>query len=123
MRKALLDSSFLISAAKEKLDLFEELQEYEILIPEQVITETFRIAESNQSQKNKDAASLALKILHESKDNFKRIDLDDGHTDSQIVKYAEENPDILVATLDKEIKGKLKGRSLVIRQGSKVEVV
>jgi len=123
MKKALLDSSFIISAAKEKLDIFEELQEYQILVPEQVINETFRISESNQSLKDKDAASLALKILHNSRDQFKRIDLDSGHTDNQIVKYAENDPEVFVATLDKEIRSKLKGRSIVIRQGSRIEVV
>ena len=123
MKKILLDSSFLISAAKEKLDLFEKLQEYEILIPEQVINETFRVSQSNQSLKNKEAAELALKILYKSKDNFKKIDLGQGHTDTQMIKYVEENQGSIVATLDKEIKSRLKGKTMILRKGKKVEIV
>jgi uncharacterized protein len=120
MKTLLLDSSFLISAAKKKIDIFEELQEYKILIPEQVIQEIFRISQSKQTKKTRDSAELAIKILEVTKSKFKKIDLGTGHTDTRIVKYAKENPEILVATLDKEIKSKLKGR-VIILQGNKVK--
>lgn len=125
MKSVLLDSSFLISAAKEKIDIFEELQEYEILIPKQVIDETFRISQSNQSLKDREAAELALRILYNNQKRFNRIDLPSEkreHTDKLIIKYANENTNIIVATLDRKLKSHFKGRTLLIR-GKKLEVI
>lgn len=116
MKKVLLDSSFIISATEKKIDIFNELQDYpEILIPEQVLEEIFRVSNSKQSAKNKRAAELALKIINLELTKFKKIDLGPGHTDKQIMKYLEKNPEILVATLDKEIKSKLKGKLIILR--------
>ncbi len=116
MKRIILDSSFIISAVKKKIDIFYELQEYpEILVPEQVIQEIFRISQSKQSAKDKQAATLAMKIIEVESLKFKKIDLGKGHTDDLIVKYAEKNPEIFVATLDKEIKSKLKERVIVIK--------
>ena len=120
MKKILLDSSFIISAVKKKIDIFENLQEYEILVPEQVYDEIFKITQSKQSLKNKHAAGLALKILEVESDKFKKINLGKGHTDNLIIKYALENK-ITVATIDQEIRKKLKGKILSIRQNKRIE--
>ena len=56
MTKLLLDTSFIITAAKNKLDIFEELLDYKLIIPKQVIVELQGLA------KSKINASLALKI-------------------------------------------------------------
>ncbi|MBT3405027.1 hypothetical protein HN832_03840 [archaeon] len=124
MKKVLLDSSFLISAAKKKIDLFEELQDHpEIMVPEQVIQELFKISQSKQSLKNRNSAELAIKILDACKDKFKKIDISEGkseYTDKQIIKYLDKNKAILLATLDKELKLKFKGKLIVLR-GNKIE--
>lgn len=125
MKQILLDSSFIISATKAKIDIFEELQEYQVIVPEQVIDEIFRITQSKQSLKNREAAKLALKILETCSSKFKKINISQGkkqHTDKLIIKHAKENPSLIVATLDKEIKSKLKGRVMIIRQRNKFEI-
>jgi len=108
--KILLDTSFILTCLKQKIDFFEELVGEEILIPVQVINEIKRLNNP-----------LALKLLEKNK--FKKIDLGKGHTDKRIIKFAKENPKVIVATLDKEIKNKTKNQKLIIRGKKKLEVI
>jgi len=113
MKKFLLDTSFILTCVKQKIDFFDELLGEQILIPEQVIQELRRLKTSD--------SELALKILDKKK--FKKIDIGKGHVDKRIIKYARENPEIIVATLDKEIKNKTKNKNLIIRGKMKLEIV
>ena len=108
--KIILDTSFILTCLKQKIDFFEELVGEEILIPIQVINEIKRFD-------NK----LALRLLEKNK--FQKIDLGKGHTDKRIIKLAKENPNVIVATLDKEIKNKTKNQKLIIRGKKKLEIV
>ena len=117
MRQILLDSSFILSCIKNKIDLFEQLylEGYKILIPMQVLREINGLSKSNEN------AKLALKILQKSK--FKRIKLRGKNTDNAIINYAKKNPEIIIATLDKEIKKKTKNSKLIIRSKKKLEII
>lgn len=117
--KILLDTNFILSCIRKKIDFFEELMEYEILIPKQVIDEIKKISASKKKLKFRDEANLALKILEKSR--FKKIKLEDDYVDKGIRKFAQKNQDIVVATLDEALKKKLK-RRLVIR-GKKLEIL
>ncbi|MGD9276598.1 MAG: PIN domain-containing protein [Candidatus Pacearchaeota archaeon] len=113
MKEFILDTSFIVSCVKNKIDFFEELIGEKIIIPKQVIEELKRIKESN--------SELALKIL--KLNSFKKIDLGKGHVDKLLIKYARENPKVIVATLDREIKNKLKNYKLIIRGKKKLEIL
>ena len=115
MREILFDTSFILTAVRNKLDLFEELQEYKIIIPEQVLVELRGLA------KSKSEAILALKILEKNK--FERPDLETKNTDQGIIKFAKENPKTIIATLDKEIKQSIDNQKLVVRAKKKLEIV
>ncbi len=117
--RILLDTNFILSCIRKKIDFFEELMEHEILIPKQVIDEIKKISVSKKKLKFKEEARLALKILEKSK--FKKIKLEDDYVDKGIRKFAQKNPNIVVATLDRDLKKKLK-RKLVIR-GKKLEIL
>ena len=56
MKQIILDSSFIITCIKQKIDFFEELVGEQIIIPKQVINEIKRL--DNQ---------LALKLLEKNK--------------------------------------------------------
>lgn len=114
MKEIILDASFIISAAKEKIDLFEDLLEYKLVIPKKAISEVERVANSKQAVNNRQAAKIAKKILEKSKDAYTVLDLGKIHTDKQIEKYAKEHG-CIVATLDKELKSKFKGKLAIIR--------
>ncbi len=107
MRKVLLDTNFILTCIKEKIDLFEQLLGYEIFIPIQVISELKKI----------DKSGLALKIL--SKQKVKEIDLKTDYADEGIIRFAQENPEFVIATLDRAIKKKIKNPFLTIVKGKK----
>jgi len=113
MKQIILDSSFILTCIKQKIDFFEELVGTQILIPKQVINEIKNLKNSN--------SELALKLLKKNK--FKKIDLGAGHVDKRIIKFAKENPKTIIATLDKEIKNKTRNQKLVIRGKKKLEII
>lgn len=115
MKQALLDTNFILSCIKQKIDFFEELKlmGIQILIPGQVIAEIQRLKNPN--------AQLALKLLEKNK--FKKIDIGSGHVDKKIIQYLAGKPKIILATLDRELKNKIKNQKLVIREKKRLEVV
>ena len=115
MKQILFDTSFILSSVRNKLDLFEELQEYKIIIPEQVLVELRGLA------KSKSEAALSLKILEKNK--FEKPDLKTKNTDQGIKDFANENPTTIIATLDKEIKQAIDNQKLVVRAKKKLEIV
>lgn len=112
-QKIILDTSFILTAVRNKIDIFEELIEFEIIIPTEVINEI-----RNQ---NTDNSRLALKILQDSK--FKKIELGAGHVDKLIINFAIDNPKVIVATLDREIKKAVKNPKMVIRERKRLGVI
>jgi len=113
MKQILLDTNFILTCIKQKIDFFEELVGEEILIPKQVINEIKNLKNPN--------SKLALKLLEKSK--FKKINIGKGHVDRLIIKFAKENPKTIIATLDREIKNKTKNQKLIIRGKKKLGVV
>ena len=117
MKTTILDSSFILTCVKQKIDFFEFLENggIQIVIPKQVINEIEKIS------KSKDYGKTALQIL--KKNRFNKIDLNEKNVDFGIVKYARKNPEIIVATLDTGIKRKIKNQKLIIRGKKKLEIV
>lgn len=112
MRKVILDTSFILTAVRQKIDFFEELEQQgmHIIIPGDVIRELKGLG-----------AKLALKIIEQNK--FETIEAKGKDADNIILKFAKENPRAIVATLDAGMKKKLKNRKLVIRQKKKLEIL
>ena len=112
MKSALLDTNFILTCIKQKIDFFEELRfmGFEIIIPDRVIDELKKLKQT-----------LALKLLE--KNNFKKIILIGKDVDNSIINYAKKNPEVLIATLDKELQEKLKNKKIVIRGKRKLEIV
>ncbi len=115
MKKILLDSNFIVTCVKQKIDFFEELKfmGLKILIPKQVLREIKGI--------KKPEAELSLKIL--GKNKFEEVEIGRGHVDKKIKNYADKNPEILVATLDNELKKKLKNQKVIIKGKRKLEII
>lgn len=117
MKPALLDTNFILTCIKQKIDFSEELKlmGLEILIPAQVIRElkNLKIQE----------AEFALKFLEKNKNDFKEIDIGKGNVDKQILNYVKDKSEIIVATLDRELKAKLENKKIIIRGKKKLEVV
>ncbi len=112
MKQILLDTNFILSCIKQKIDFFEEiyLMGIQIIIPEQIINELKKLKKES-----------ALKLLENSK--FKEISLKGKIVDNSIINYAKENPDIIIATLDRDIQKKIKNRKMIIRGKKKLEII
>ena len=124
--KVLLDTNFIMTCVKQKIDFFDRLEflGFGILIPRQVIEELRRVyKKKNKKLKERDLAEVGLKILNANENRFICLDLGKKHVDKLIVKYAKEHPMLVIATLDSELKKKLKNSKMVIRNKKKLVVV
>lgn len=112
MKKAILDTSFILSCTKQKIDFFEELRfmGFQVLVPAQVVKELEKLK-----------AQLALRLLRANRP--KLIDLKSKSVDKGLIKYSKEHKDAVIATLDAELKRKIKNNKVIIRGKKKLEVV
>ena len=123
MKKVILDTNFILACVKQKIDFFKEIfgMGLEIIIPNQVIEEIVRISNSNKKLKFKEDAKLAQIILEKNK--FKKINIIGDYVDKGLINYAKEHPEVIIATLDRDIKNKIKNPKLVIRRKKRLEIV
>ena len=122
MKKVVLDTSFILTCVRQKIDFFEDLYlgGFQILIPKQVIDE-IRKNLNSKKVKESENANMVLKLLRNNL--YKQIDLKLRNVDNGIIKFANENSDMIIATLDKGIKNKIKNSKLIIRGKKKLEIV
>ena len=120
-RFVLLDTNFILTSIKQKIDFFEwfKLNGFCVIIPREIINELKMLRDRKKNLLALEA-KFAFKILKKNK--FKVIDLEGDNADKLIVKYAKQHPDIIIATLDKEIKDKIKNKIVTIRQGKMLEI-
>ncbi len=116
-RCILLDTSFILTCIKNKIDFFEHLKldGFAILIPKQVMKELEGIS------KEKSEAKLALKLIEKNKPKI--VESQGRNTDNAIINYAKKNPEIIVATLDKEIQSKIRNKKLIIKKNKRMEII
>ena len=112
MREVILDTSFILTCVRQKIDFFEKLEHegFKILIPDQAIDELMGLG-----------AQLALNILE--KKRFHLVKIPSKDADTAILKFARENPQSVVATLDAGLKKKIKNPKMVIRNKKKLEII
>jgi len=115
IKKTILDTSFILSAIRNKIDFLDEILNLGLvpIVPKQVIVELKGIT--------KPESKLGLKIIERNK--IKTIDLKTKNTDKGIINYAKKNPEVTIASLDREIKSKTKNKKLVIRAKKKLEIL
>ena len=112
MKKIVLDTSFILTAVRQKIDFFSWLEHegFKILVPEGVLKELDGLG-----------AKLALNLLKRNK--FETLDLPGKTVDSTIITYSKKNPSVVIATLDAGMKKKIKNPILLIRQRKKLEIL
>ena len=123
MKKVILDTNFILTCIRNKVDFFEEipLMGIKIIIPQQVIEEVEKIMNSKKKLHFKEDAKIALKILE--KNSFEKINLQGSYVDLGLENFAKKNKDILIATLDKDLKKKISNSKLIIRNRKKLEII
>lgn len=119
--KVILDTNFILTCVKQKIDFFEELKFMGmiILVPKQVVREVTSL--STNRSKIGENARFALKLLKENR--FEEVDLKNKNVDKGLIQFTEKNPDVLIATLDRELKKKIINSKIVIREKKRLEVI
>ncbi len=122
-KKVLLDTSFILMAIRNKIDFIEEIKflGLTILMPKQVIDELKGIAKSKKKPPFREAAALALRMVDIP--GISKIALKGKNVDNAITGFAKENPEIIIATMDKELKSRIKNQKLVVRAKKKLEIL
>lgn len=128
--KILIDTNFIITCVKQKIDLFSELKKEfgnaTIIIPQQVLDElSSLILKKTLNLKEKTAAMLSLSLI--KKNLVFIIDLKTKNVDKGIINYINYNKNeaFYLATLDKNLKKRIKNkktRFLTIRNKKRIEV-
>jgi rRNA-processing protein FCF1 len=123
MKKVLLDTNFLIACIKNKIDFFEEIkfQGYKLIIPENVIRELKKISKSSQKLKTRNAAEIALELIKINP--YEKIKFKKRNVDKAIKDFANSEKNIIVATLDRELKSKIEKNKMIIRNKKKLEII
>jgi len=133
-KEIVLDTNFIIACIKEKIDFLTDLVSLvpgaDIVVPEQVLVELVRIKDNKGNKKNKlkdrEAASLGLQILEKALNSGKirKIKLEKKFVDKGILTYVQKlgNEKIYVASLDRELRGKIKN-IIIIRSKKKLVIV
>jgi len=133
--EVLIDTNFILTCVKQKIDLFLQLDEllglYVAKVPEQVISELKLLKDKKELRINeRESAKLALVLLKNKK--IKVINSKKSNADSAIVEYASVNKNnIFIATLDKDLKNRiisqtkshLKVKFLTIRNKKRVIIL
>ena len=112
MEKIILDTNFLLEAGKNKVDIFSELRRisdfnYSIATIDKVVAELKKLAKGNSRDAR--SAKLALELIKK----LKKIKTKPGKADDIM---SELSKDSIIATQDKELKKRCKGKVIVIRQ-------
>ncbi len=122
MAKVILDTNFILTCIRNKIDFYEELlfRGHSVLIPVEVIAEIGRLQKSRKKLKFREEAGLALKLIESG--NYEEVSAPGKYVDKGLKKYCDEHPRVILATLDKELKKAVKNRKMVIRNRKKLEL-
>jgi len=100
---AILDTNFIISCIRKKIDFMSQLEEqgFKVMVPREVMQELKDIRlRSSASHEDRMAIDLALGIF--SQHGIKRISLGEGRVDDWLIHMGKQG--YYVATLDQGIK-------------------
>lgn len=113
--RCLLDTNFILTCVKQKIDFFEDikLMGIQIIIPQEVVAEIERLKTPE--------AKTALALLQKNK--FKKIEINKGHVDKKIISYLKDKPKIILATLDKELQSKVSNPKMIVRERKRLEII
>lgn len=112
-RKVIVDTNFILSCIRNRIDLFEELKfmGFQVLVPIQVVKELEKLSFKLNE------AKFALKLLKENKPE--EIDLKVSYVDEGIARYCAKNKEIILASLDKELQEKVLANPRILIRNKK----
>lgn len=124
----LLDTNFIIATTKQKIDIAEQLdkcttKKVEWLVPQDVLNELGNLKDnSSTSPSDKKAAALSFELLQILNPKIIELKGKNPNVDIKIVNYILDKP-IVLATLDKNLKSRVKNKILTIRGKNHLEII
>lgn len=124
--EVLIDTNFILTCIKRKLDfisLSEQLfsEKIDFIIPEEVLDELKKLSKrKGEKTEDKSAAETAIKFAKEAK--LKTFSLKSKNVDDGIVDYAKKN-NVIIATMDRALKQRVKGNILTVIDDKSLEIV
>ena len=119
--QVLLDSSFIISCVRERIDFLTQLEEqgFTPVVPREVLQEMKDLRTSSRASRNdRQAIDVALDIIAQK--GVKKIGLGTGKVDDWLIKRGQEG--IFIATLDKGIKKRVPKKIVIFKAQNRVGV-
>ena len=119
--QVILDSSFIISCVRERIDFLTQLNEqgFTPIVPREVIQEMKDLRISNRvSHDERIAIDVAFEMLEKAK--IKKTTLGTGRVDDFLIKRGQEG--IFIATLDNGIKKRIPKKIVIFKAQNRVGV-
>lgn len=125
----LLDTNFILTCIKQKID-FDEItneittEKIEWIIPQNVLDELGNLKDRpGMKIQDKESAKLSFEILQSIKPKIIELPGKNPNVDIKIVNYILDKPKIILATLDKGLKSRVKNKILTIRGKNNLEII
>ena len=93
-----------------------------LVIPFEVAIELDKIKKKAKG-KDKERAELALKVIEANRGKIKFVKLGKKFVDEGIKNYAKNRKDVIVATLDRNLRKQLSNKILAIRAKKKIALI
>ncbi len=126
--KILLDTNFVLTCVKQNIyfdSLADEIfsEEIEWIVPQDVLNELGNLKDRiGIKSEDKDAAKLSFDILQTLKPEVVELTGKNPNVDIKIVNYIM-GKDIVLATLDRGLKGRVDNKILTIRGKNNLELI
>jgi len=126
--KILLDTNFILTCIKQKIDfpnIADQIIDKKIkwLIPQDVLNELGNIKDRTGIKTlDKNAAELSFELLENLKPEIINLPGKNPNVDIKIVNYIIDK-DIVLATMDKNLKSRVNNKILTIRGKNNLELI
>ena len=119
--EVILDSSFIISCIRERIDFLAQLEEqgFKPVVPREVLQEMKDLMKSNRaSHEDRVAIKVAFEIFENRK--VKKMSFGDGKVDDYLIEKGKAGA--YIATLDRGIKREVPNRIVIFKAQGRVGV-
>jgi len=126
--KILLDTNFILTATKQKINisnLANKIIDKKIkwLVPQDVLNELGNLKDKKGTKiADKNAAELSFEVIQDLNPEIIELPGKNPNVDIKIVNYII-NKDIVLATLDKNLKSRVDNKILTIRGKNSLEII
>ena len=124
--KILLDTNFIISSLKKKIDIEDEInrlidEKVELILLETILRELEKFSRNKEKKiEERKLAQVFLKMIKNKNISIKIYESKQKNPDEAIRVFCLKNKNCILATLDKELRKKITNKILTIKK-NKIE--